>query len=233
MTNAAMLPKIFNPENRDRIYTMDENLSWQHHGEWWDTFTDRDRALFGDLDGDLAVFITVSQFMQAEGIRYALEANRRRAWKNCGSIVWQMNEPWPNVSCTNLVDYEMRPKMAYWYYRKAMQPFHISLRYDSIVWNPGETFTAVPFVHDMEEESKDARVTVTAKDEHGSVLGIFGGTVSFAVPEGIRSFTLVCEAEKDGKTARNAYLFFVTQSGEPDCSAEAVLNFAERYPMDR
>ena len=46
-----------------------------------------------------------SQYMQAEGLRFILEADRRRAFVNSGTIIWQLNEPWPNSSCTNLVDY--------------------------------------------------------------------------------------------------------------------------------
>lgn len=230
MTNMPMLTRYLAPENRDRIHTVKTNLTWQHHGEWWDTYEYRDRPMFGEMNGDLETYVAVSQFMQAEGIRYALEAHRRRAWRNCGSIVWQMNEPWPNTSCTNLVDYDMQPKMAYWYYKKAMQSFHISLRYDSLVWSVGETFTAVPFVHDGEAEAKDALCSVIAEDDRGNILGEFSGAVSFVVPEGIRSFTLRCRAEKNGKTDENVYLYFVTREGEPDCSWEAVLAFLKRYP---
>ena len=111
-----------------------------------------------------------------------------------------------------------------------MKPFHISLRYDSIVWNAGETFTAVPFVHDGEEEAKDALCFVIAEDDRGNILGEFSGAVSFVIPGGIRSFTLRCRAEKDGKTDENVYLCFVTREGEPDCSWEAVLAFLKRDP---
>ena len=113
-----------------------------------------------------------------------------------------------------------------------MKPFHISLRYDSIVWAPGETFHAVPYVHDGEEEAKDAVVTVTAEDDRGTVLGVFNGAVAFSVPEGVRSFTLRCRAEKDGRADENAYLYFVTREGEPDGDWCAVLNFVKRFSME-
>ena len=51
--------------------------------------------------------IARSQFIQAEGLRYAIEANRRRAFNNSGSIIWQIHEPYPNISCTSMVDFSI------------------------------------------------------------------------------------------------------------------------------
>ena len=88
---------------------------WQHHGEWWGTYF-RDCELFGEFPRTpehLEEFSQCSQYLQAEGLRYIIEADRRRAFQNSGVIVWQINEPWPNASCTNLVDYYGLPKAAY------------------------------------------------------------------------------------------------------------------------
>ncbi len=230
MTNEAMIEKYLAPENRDRIYTMEENVTWRHHGEWWDTYGYRDYPLFGDMGGNLSDFVAVSQFMQGEGIRYALEANRRRGWRCAGSIIWQMNEPWPNVSCTNMMDYSLTPKLAYYFYREAMKPFHISLRYDRFVWEAGDTFTATPFVHDGAEEATAAAMHITATDEKGRVLGTFTGEVNFTVPEGVESITLCCEATMGEKIDKNRYIFFVRGTDRPPCSAEAVKEFLQHYP---
>jgi beta-mannosidase len=117
---------------------MTDNLVWRHRGEWWDTYQ-RTVELFGSLaPEDLEAFVACSQFIQAEGLRYALEANRRRAFQNCGSIIWQYNEPCPNVSGTNLEDYYGRKKLAYGYVRGAFRPLTPSLRYQKLVWQPGE-----------------------------------------------------------------------------------------------
>ena len=229
MTNPKMLDRIFSESNKDRIYTAANNPVWRHHGEWWDTFSYRESKIFGDLNGCIDTLITVSQFMQAEGIRYALEANRRRQWKNCGSIVWQMNEPWPNFSCTSLLDYSMTPKLAYYFYRDAMKRFHISLKYDTITLAPGKTFSATPFVHDDDADVKNATICITAISEDNTVLGVFDKEVEFTVPEGIRSFTLRCEATSGDKKDINNYLFFVLKEGEPKGSSDTVLKFVQSY----
>ena len=138
MSNIESLRTILSPANR-KVTTVAENYVWRHHGEWWDTYEYREKPIFGELEEDeFELFVMLSQYMQAEGIRYAVEANRRRAWRNCGSIIWQFNEPWPNVSCTCLVDYYMQPKFAYWFFRDALKGFHISMRYDKLVWKEGE-----------------------------------------------------------------------------------------------
>ncbi|OWR30420.1 hypothetical protein CDO73_10920 [Saccharibacillus sp. O23] len=123
--------------------SMRDDPVWRHHGEWWDTY-DRDVELFGEFR-DLTEFSRASQWMQAEGLRFILEANRRRQFQNSGSLVWQLNEPWPNASCTNLIDYELEPKMAYYWTQKAFASAHAALDYRKLNYEEGETFAGELF----------------------------------------------------------------------------------------
>lgn len=107
------------------------NISWRHLGDWWNTL-DRDESIFGKFD-NLEDYIYASQYIQAEGLRYEIEANRRRAFRNSGSIIWQLNEPCPNVSGTNVIDYYNRPKAAYEKIKRAFSPVLISVRYQDFV----------------------------------------------------------------------------------------------------
>lgn len=137
--------KKFLSKNNVKITDMKENLVWRHHGEWWDTLA-RDQEIFGKFVS-LEQFVKASQFIQAEGIRYIVEANRRRKFKNSGSMVWQFNEPWPNVSNTCMVDYYGIPKMAYYWLKKAYAPIHASLKYEKLFYAPSEEFRAEIFIH--------------------------------------------------------------------------------------
>lgn len=230
MANRATLDRILAPENRI-VTTVSANRTWRHHGEWWDTYAYRDRPLFGEIS-DLDLFCSLSQFMQAEGIRYALEANRRRAFQNVGSIVWQFNEPWPNVSCTSMVDYYGEPKLAYFFYRDAMKPLHVSLRYGKLTWKSGETFSGTLYVHDDHGTGWN-NVSVEVKDESGTVLfeqsadRPFG--FEFTVPCGIRSFTAECTLTGGGSTDVNRYLYFVLTDEFPKADTDAVLKYLEEY----
>jgi beta-mannosidase len=147
---------------------MEESLVWRHHGEWWDTY-ERDRTIFGGRAvSNLETFSRCSQWMQAEGLRYILEANRRRMFEQSGSIIWQLNEPWPNVTCTNLVDYYEELKMAYYWVRGAYAPVHVSLDYRKLDYAAGESFRAPVYIH-AEQHASACTVTAQVLDKHGAV----------------------------------------------------------------
>ncbi|CAI6083150.1 glycoside hydrolase family 2 protein [Cohnella sp. JJ-181] len=127
-----------------RVTDMDESLAWRHHGDWWDT-RERDAWFFGEPEG-IDAYARRSQWIQAEGLRYIVESNRRKQFRNSGSIVWQFNEPWPNVGCTSLTDYYGEGKMAYYWIRQAYAPAHASLDYSRLVYPVGDTFVGDLFV---------------------------------------------------------------------------------------
>ncbi|MDG0790975.1 hypothetical protein OMP38_08925 [Cohnella ginsengisoli] len=137
--------KKFLPASELRPVSMNDSLVWRHHGEWWDTY-DRDVELFGaEVGSDIGVFSRASQWIQAEGLRFVLEANRRRQFKNSGSVIWQLNEPYPNASSTSLVDYYGESKMAYYWTRRAYSPCFASAAYQRLNFRTGETFEAKLF----------------------------------------------------------------------------------------
>lgn len=160
--------KRFLPDADIRVTNMKDNLVWRHHGEWWDTLA-RDEQLFGPM-ADIETFSGASQWLQAEGLRYALEANRRRKFKNSGSIIWQLNEPFPNVSCTSVIDYYQTPKMAYYYMRKAYAPVHISMRYDQLAFSPGDIISADCFIHSSLSRRQSYRWRIRCLDLDGNAL---------------------------------------------------------------
>ena len=253
MSNIDSIRTVLSPENR-KVTTMAENLTWRHHGEWWDTYAYRERPLFGEID-DLEELCDLSQYLQAEGIRYAVEAHRRRAktakpailapgevfapavQENIGCIVWQLNEPWPNVSCTSMADYYGTPKLALLFWRDAQKPLRLTLRYDRLVWKPGEIFEGFAFLCDDHNTGADS-VSVKVYGDGFSLLpgadsenlripaALSGNRVSFAVPEG-ESFSVVCDAEKGGTMIRAVYLFLVGEEGK--LPREPILRFVKEY----
>ena len=107
-----------------------ENADWRFRGDWWCSYQ-RDSEMFG-APRDLPEFVSVSQWIQAESIRFMVEANRRRAFRSSGSLIWQFNEPWPNITCTCLYTYYDEAKMAYFWAKEAYRPFHVSLDYRTL-----------------------------------------------------------------------------------------------------
>jgi len=118
----------------------DTNPLWMHKGSWW-IHNRTLHTVFGPI-GDLETFVKLSQLLQAEGLRYSIEANRRRKWHCAGTAPWQFNESWPNLACTNVMDFYGQPRPAYWWCKKAYQLLHPSAAYEKLGWAPGETFRA-------------------------------------------------------------------------------------------
>lgn len=144
------------------------NPLWLHHGAWWIQRPMMERV-FGPID-DLETYVQMSQFLQAEGLRYALEANRRRKWRCGGTMPWQFNESWPNLSCTNVLDYFGQPRPAYWWCRNAYEPFHVSAKYDKLGWTPGELFQAEIWVNNSLEAAQGTAVNWGLFDLRGREL---------------------------------------------------------------
>ena len=132
------------------------NPAWVHHGSWWIN-RERVEALFGRINS-IEDFVKASQWLQAEGLRYAVEATRRRKFRTAGAIPWQFNEPWPNASCTNVLDCYGRPKPAYWTVRTAYAPYLVSAEYDRIRWEPESLFCAALWLNASRALPPDCRL---------------------------------------------------------------------------
>lgn len=167
VSSVRSLRKFLSEPHRKPV-SMKDDFVWRHHGEWWDTY-DRDLQLFGSLES-LSIFSACSQWIQAEGLRFILEANRRRQFNNSGSIIWQLNEPWPNASCTNLVDYYKEPKMAYYWTKRAFAPLHASMDYRSLHWEAGQPIDGALHIHSDDSKPIDGVLHIELFDTAGKVL---------------------------------------------------------------
>jgi beta-mannosidase len=113
MTNRAALEALIDEERRwpcDR-----SNPVYEHLGAWWNNAPFVQEA-FGGRIADVDTMRRASQWLQYEGLRYAVEATLRRG---AGAIPWQLNESYPNAWCTAVVDWHGAPKPAYWGVRRA------------------------------------------------------------------------------------------------------------------
>jgi beta-mannosidase len=107
---------------------------WEHLGAWW-VWDERWRTFWGDIEAlSLPQLVRATQFIQAEGLRYAVEANRRRWPRHSGSFPWQFNEPYPMAACTSAVDYFGQPKPVYYAVARAYAPVSVTAQFDRIAW---------------------------------------------------------------------------------------------------
>ena len=108
---ANMDPAHLWPPDRDNEY-------YFHRGLWWNNYALLQECFENRIAG-IGQAVRASQFMQYEGLKYAVEANRRRFPVCSGTFPWQFNEPYPNNFCTCSVDYYAAPKPAYYGVKKA------------------------------------------------------------------------------------------------------------------
>jgi beta-mannosidase len=203
--------------------SMTSDVVWRFHGEWWDT-QDRDQLMFGDVE-TLTDRIDCSQWIQAEAIRFAIESNRRHKFHNSGAIVWQLNEPWPNVSNTCLMDYFGRKKMAYYWTRNAFANIVTTLDYRRLDHLVGSAFsgeiyviadqpvrhvTVKAAVRNLEGQYLDTvQYDVTADLHHAKWVGRLDFPVTIAMKE-LFFVQLTTTNDTDTPVPSNLYLFSTT-----------------------
>jgi beta-mannosidase len=135
MTNRRALEALIDEEDRwpaDRT-----NLVYEHLGAWWNNAAFVQDA-FGGKIGDVDTMRRASQWLQYEGLRYAVEATLRRG---AGVIPWQFNEPYPNAWCTCAVDYHGQPKPAYYGVKRAYRGAP-SAQFATCAWSAFDTVRA-------------------------------------------------------------------------------------------
>ena len=211
---------------------------WRHHGEWWNALS-RDVDVIG-TPNNMTEMISIDQFIQGEALRYAVESNSRRAYQNCGSNIWALNEPWPNVANCSLVDHYYDKKLAYKMVGEAYSPLHASLRYQSLYLAEGEAFTGDIFLHNdrLEDQTVSLRWVATefggnelARGETDAVIASGGrsaaGQVAFCGTGKPIFVTLFLSCGEESR--ENRYLF-LPHRGAPDSAErrpeiDAVIHF--------
>ena len=78
---------------------------------------------------NLREYIYMSQLVQADGIRMAIEAHRRNRPFTMGSIYWQLNDCWPVTSWSGM-DYPFGYQALHYFVRDAFAPTVLSLNAD-------------------------------------------------------------------------------------------------------
>ncbi|MFA6450817.1 MAG: hypothetical protein WCX65_15190, partial [bacterium] len=148
---------ISNPERRNAEL-------WNYHdAQFTKLFRYAEQIGFDDCDS----FISATQRMQAQALQVAVEHVRRRRYRTSGVMFWQFNEPWPTVSWS-VVDYFLRPKLAYHKLKQIYSPLLFSMEYPLGPYEPEQTFEARAFlINDRHREYKNLKVAVTVSQTDG------------------------------------------------------------------
>lgn len=228
ITNQRTLDAVIAREHQTPVSL--ENPYWFHLGAWWVKAASW-RAIFGPIPESVRLVRAV-QFLQADGLRYAVEADRRRKYENSGTLPWQFNEPYPMAACTSAVDYYARPKPAYYAVAAAYAPLHVSARFARQTWAGHRRFEAEGWIHHSGQESvRGARLAMALVDASGRVYAARERRVAIPPDAAIRVAALRCpladldediffldlhlRAASGEFLAHNRYIFSRTANLEP------------------
>jgi len=126
--------------------------------------------LFGEMP-DLQTTVRCSQFVQAEGLRYACQSMRRFRWHRSACAMWVFNEPWPNAAHNAVVEYYGRKPMAYYYVKQAYAPIDVLAVYSSLEAPVGKPLPVELWAtNDQLQPLKGYRCRYRISDVRGNIL---------------------------------------------------------------
>lgn len=115
------------------------------------------------LKDDFRTYVYLTQLLQAEGIKIAMEGHRAKRPFNQGSMYWQLNDCWPVASWSSM-DSRYRWKALQYYARRSFAPTILSFeRVDS-------TATAVLWAITDKLAPQTGAVSLKLQDFEGKVL---------------------------------------------------------------
>ena len=221
MANAKTIESRF-PDN---AVGMEKTFEWQ----WWFGDGEVFRKSFGNID-ELQTKIQATQFFQHQGVKYLLESMRQEEHKNVGVFLWQLNEPYPNLICTNVIDAYGRPKPAYYGMKKAYEPVHVAAEFSTSAFGEQDSFNAKVFAsNSTSHEIADAKITQRLVGASGSeyfstentdtITAASGRSVEdLSVPMNEISeevFFLDLSLQSDTAASNNRYVFTKGNNYEP------------------
>lgn len=114
---------------------------------------------------DFSSYVYLTQLLQAEGIRMAIETHRRNRPFCMGSLYWQLNDCWPAISWSG-IDYQGHWKALHYVVRRAfaqtLLTFHLAEDYLTVT---GITDCSVPFEGMLQLELTNFTGQVLRQDE--------------------------------------------------------------------
>ncbi len=142
--------KKFLPPKDLGVFTTENNDVWRHHGDWWDSSEWVEEIL--GTDYNLEDLVVCTQFLQGIALSYAVDSMRRNAPYTSGCMIWQLNEGFPNISSTALIDFYNKPRPVYYMIKQSYDKVVPSFKYDKLLFKEGENVEFSVFVT-LEEET--------------------------------------------------------------------------------
>jgi beta-mannosidase len=164
---------------------------------------------------DFEKFLYVNHLLQAEGIKIAIEAHRRAAPYNMGTLYWQINDVWPVASWSS-TDYYQEWKALQYFVKKAFEPILVAPVADDqavkvdIINDYLTQFDAQLIVKVIDTEGKEIKQFVEEVQVPANSSETFFNTPKAQFLKGVKAnqHFAVVELMKDGNVVSRNTLFF-------------------------
>ena len=84
-------------------------------------------------------------------------------------MTWQFNEPWPNIQCSNIIDYYGGTKLAYDFVKDAYACISTSLKYNKLFYTPNDSFNSqIYIINDKFDENYSVSYEIV--QSNGTIL---------------------------------------------------------------
>lgn len=194
---------------------------WRHHGDWWEVGQNI-LDVFGYVPQDIEDYCVLSNYLQVNALYYAISSFRRNAPYQSGCIIWQLNEPFPNVSCTSLIDFYGNKKPAYYAVKDAFAPTNVSFKYEQLSYSANEKFETELYLacdgqngeFDMEIVAEANGKKIVEKCKKVTIKGlpiVYVTTLSFEMPENSGGITVY--AKLKGVEGERLFATFFPERG--------------------
>lgn len=150
-------------------------------------------------------FLTMSQILQAEAIKMAMEAHRRKKPYCMGTLYWQINDCWPVASWSSM-DYYGRWKALQYYAKRSYQDISVSV-------HEHEGLVEVYVISDILQEVS-GRLICRLFDFSGNILEERTDFVSIPANTGIVANAIPTDAWLKGQTAESTVLVAILEVQE-------------------
>jgi beta-mannosidase len=129
---------------------------------------------------DFESYVYISQLLQADGMRTAIESHRRAKPYCMGSLFWQLNDCWPVTSWSS-IDFSGEKKAVYYAAKKSFEKYLIS------VVDTGANFSVYVVSDDTIDQNGQLKITVL--DFLGNVLSTEVANATLSKNAGVRCYS--------------------------------------------
>lgn len=203
--------KRYAPEAEDRDITSDVMMSHQRGGELANKRMEKIMLEEYRKPKDFASFLYMSQILQGDVIKTAMEAHRRQKPYCWGSLVWQHNDCWPVASWSGR-DYYGRWKAQHYFTRKSFADVLVS----PVSEDNGKTVQIYVVSDRLKYFNGTLEVEIRKFD--GTLIHRLQKPVKVAANSSASALTVDIAASLKGVSASDVYLWAQLQTGNQQYS---------------